>query len=115
MSCEFTFESLYYDTLRAVIAQHVEDNSNKYKDFIVGNIEDNLSKMRRNGVRDGNCEIQAFNEIYSVKVNIHGLESTLEPDYKFINAGALDHLISLIYKKTIMQLFKKFQWFWQKI
>ena len=40
----------YYETLRAAIAQHIEDNSNRYKDFIVGNIEDNLSKMRRNGV-----------------------------------------------------------------
>ena len=51
----------YYDTLRAAIVQHIEDNSNKYKNFIVRNIEDYLSKMRRNGVLDENCEVQEFN------------------------------------------------------
>ena len=34
------------DTLRAAIAHHIEDNSKRYKDFTVGNIEDYLSKMR---------------------------------------------------------------------
>ena len=84
MSRGLTGEPWYYDTLRAAIAQHIEDNSNRYKDFIVGNIEDYISKMRRNGVWGGNCEIQAFSEIYSAKVNIHELESTLEPSYKFL-------------------------------
>ena len=56
--------------------------------------------MRRNGVCGGNCEIQAFSEIYSVNVNIHELESTLEPSYKFINAGASDHPISLMYRNN---------------
>ena len=48
----------------------------------------------------GNCEIQAFSEIYSVNVNIHELESTLESSYKFINAGASDHPISLMYRNN---------------
>ena len=61
--------------------------------------------MRRNGVWGGNCEIQTFSEIYSVNVNIHELESTLEPSYKFINAGASDHPISLMYRRSL-QLFK---------
>ena len=100
MSRGLTGEPWYYDTLRAAIAQHIEDNLNKYKDFIVGNIEDYISKMRRNGVWGGNCEIQAFSEIYSVNVNIHELESTLEPSYKFINAGASDHPISLMYRNN---------------
>ena len=43
-------ESWYYDTLRAAIVQHIEDNSYRYKYFIVGNIKDYLSKMYRNGV-----------------------------------------------------------------
>ena len=47
-----------------------------------------------------NCEIQAFSEIYSVNVNIHELESTLESSYKFINAGASDHPISLMYRNN---------------
>ena len=100
MSRGLTGEPWYYDTLRAAIAQHIEDNSNKYKDFIVGNIEDYISKMRRNGVWSGNCEIQAFSEIYSVNVNIHELESTLEPSHKFINVRASDHPISLMYRNN---------------
>ena len=40
----------YYDTLRAAIVQHIENNSNRYKFFIVGNIKDYLSKMYRNRV-----------------------------------------------------------------
>ena len=43
-------EPWYYDTLRAAIVQHIEDNSNRYKYFIVGNIKDYLSKMYRNRV-----------------------------------------------------------------
>ena len=43
-------EPWYYDTLRAVIVRHIEDNSNRYKYFIVGNIKDYPSKMYRNGV-----------------------------------------------------------------
>ena len=100
MSRGLTGEPWYYDTLKAAIAQHIEDNSNRYKDFIVGDIEDYLSKMRRNGVWGGNCEIQAFSEIYSVNVNIHELESTHEPSYKFINAGSSDHPISLMYRNN---------------
>ena len=56
--------------------------------------------MPRNGVWGGNCEIQAFSDIYSVNVNIHELESTLEPSYKFINAGASDHPIFLMYRNN---------------
>ena len=56
--------------------------------------------MLRNGIWDGNCEIQVFKEIYSVNVNIHKLESTLEPNYKFINAWASDHPISLMYRNN---------------
>ena len=56
--------------------------------------------MRRNGVWGGNCEIQTFSEIYSVNVNIHELELTLEPSYKFINVEASDHPISLIYRNN---------------
>ena len=56
--------------------------------------------MRRNGVWGENCEIQAFSEIYSVNVNIHELESTLEPSYKCINFGASDHPISLMYRNN---------------
>ena len=100
MSRGLTGKPWYYDTLRAAIAQHIEDNSNRYKDFIVGNIEDYISKMCRNGVLGGNCEIQAFSEIYSVNVNIHELKSTLEPSYKFINDGASDHPISLMYRNN---------------
>ena len=37
-------EPWYNDTLRAAIGQHIEDNSNRYRNFIVGNIEDYLSK-----------------------------------------------------------------------
>ena len=48
-----------------------------------------LQKCCRNGVWGGDCEIQAFSEIYSVNVNIHELESTLEPSYKFINAWSI--------------------------
>ena len=62
------------NTLRAAIAQHIEDNSNRYKDFIEGNIEDYLLKMSRNGGWSGHCEIQVFSKIYSVSVNIHELE-----------------------------------------
>ena len=61
------------------------------------NIKDYLSKMSRNEVWVGNCEIQVFSEIYSVNVNIDELESALEPIYKSINTGASDHPISLIY------------------
>ena len=100
MSRGLTGEPWYYDTLRAPIAQHIEDNSNRYKDFIVGNLGDCISKMRRNEVWGGNCEIQAFSEIYSVIVNIHELESTLEPSYKFINARASDHPTSLMYRNN---------------
>ena len=70
MSRGNTDEPWYYDTLRAAIALHIEDNSNKYKGFIVRNIENYLSKMRRNGVWGKNCEIQTFSEIYSVNLNI---------------------------------------------
>ena len=73
--------------IKLTIDQHIENNSNRYKDFIGGNIEDYLSKMLRNGIWDVNLEIRAFSEIYSVNVNIHELESTLEPSYKFINVG----------------------------
>ena len=100
MSWELTGEPWYYDTLRTAIAQHIEDNSNRHKDFIGGNIEDYLSKMNRNEVRGGNCEIQAFREIYSVCVNIHELESILEPSYKFINSWASDYPISLLYRNN---------------
>ena len=62
------------------------DNSNKYKDFIVGTIEDYLSKIRRNGVWGENCKIFTFSEIYTADVNIDELESTLESSYKFINS-----------------------------
>ena len=57
-------EPWYYDTLRAAIAQYIEDNFNKYKYFIERKIKDYLSKLHRNGEWGGNCEIQAFNEIY---------------------------------------------------
>ena len=50
ISRRLTGEPWYYDILRTVIAQHIEDNSNRYKDFIVGNIKDNLLKISRNGV-----------------------------------------------------------------
>ena len=56
--------------------------------------------MRRNGVWDGNCEIHAFSEIYSVNVNIHELESTLEPSYKFINTGASNYPIFFMYRNN---------------
>ena len=56
--------------------------------------------MCRNGVWDGNCEIQAFCKIYSLKFNIHELKSTLEPSYKFINDGASDHSIFLMYNNN---------------
>ena len=56
--------------------------------------------MRRNKVQYWNYEIQAFNEIYSVNVNIYGLELTLESGYKFINDGASDHPISLMYRNN---------------
>ena len=98
MSRALTGELWYYNTLRAAIAQHIENNSSRYRDNIVGNIEDYISKMRRNGVWGGNCEIQA--EIYSVNVNIYELESILEPSYKFINAWASDHPISLMYRNN---------------
>ena len=102
MSRGLTNEPWYYDILRAAITQHIEYNSNRYKDFIVGNIEDCISKMRRNGVWGGNCEIQAFSEIFIVNANIHELESTLELSYKFIKVGASDHPISLMYRITII-------------
>ena len=57
-------EPWYYDTLRAEIAQHIEDNFNKYKYFIEGNIKDYLSKLHRNGEWGWNCEIQVLSEIY---------------------------------------------------
>ena len=56
--------------------------------------------MHRNGVWGGNCEIQAFSDIHCVNINIHELESTLEPSYKFINAGASDHPITLMYRNN---------------
>ena len=98
MSWGLTSKPRYYDTLSAAITQHIEDNLNRYKDFIVGNIEEYSSKMRRNGVWGENCEIQAFSEISSVNLNIHELESTLELSYKFINAGTSDHSISLMFR-----------------
>ena len=36
MSRGFTGEPLYYDILRAAISHHIKDNSNRYKDFILG-------------------------------------------------------------------------------
>ena len=48
----------------------------------------------------GNCEIQAFSEIYSVNVNINELESTLEPSYEFIKAGLSNHPIFLMYRNN---------------
>ena len=56
--------------------------------------------MYRNGVRGKNCEIHAFSEIYSLNVNIHELESTLEPNYKFISVWASDHQISFMYRNN---------------
>ena len=56
--------------------------------------------MRRNGVWGRIFLIQAFSEIYIVNVNIYELESTFKPSYKFINAIALNHAISLIYKNN---------------
>ena len=47
-----------------------------------------------------NSEVQAFSEIYNVNVNIYELESTLEPSYKFFNAGASYHPISLMYRNN---------------
>ena len=44
MARGLTNKPRYNDPLRAAIAQHIEDNSNRYKYFIVGNIEDDLSK-----------------------------------------------------------------------
>ena len=70
-------EPWYYDTLRSAISQYIEDNSYRYKDFIVENIEDYLSKIHRNEVWGGNYEIQAFSEIYSENVNIHKLDRHL--------------------------------------
>ena len=63
-------EPWYNDTLRAAIDQHIEDNSNRNKDFIVGNAKD-FFLMYWNGVWDENCEIQAFSKIYNVIFNIH--------------------------------------------
>ena len=57
-------EPWYYDTLRAAIVQHIEDNSNRYKYFIVGNIKDYISKLHRNGEWGGDCEIQVLSDIY---------------------------------------------------
>ena len=111
MSRGLTGEPWYYDTLRSAITQNIEDNSIRYKDFIVENIEDYLSKMSLNGVWGRNCEIQAFSEIYSVNVNIHELESTHEPSYKFINTGASDHPISLMYRKLRSWQLVKFKRF----
>ena len=56
--------------------------------------------MSRNGVWVRNCEIQAFSEIYIANVNIDELESALESIYKFINTGASDHPISLMYRNN---------------
>ena len=47
-----------------------------------------------------NYEIEAFNGIYTVNVNIHELELTLEPSYTFIDSGALDHSIFLMYRNN---------------
>ena len=88
MSRRLTSEPWYYDSLKTAITKNIEDKYNRYKNFIVGNIEDYLSKMRRNGVWGGNCEIQAFSEIYTTNGNIHELESTLESSSKFINVWA---------------------------
>ena len=57
-------EPWYYDTLRAAIVQYIEDNSNRYKYFIVGNIKDYISKLHRNGEWGGDCQIQVLSEIY---------------------------------------------------
>ena len=59
-------EPWYYDTLRAAIAHHIEDNFNKYKYFIEGNIKDYPSKLHRNGEWGGNCEIS------SIQWDLHG-------------------------------------------
>ena len=53
-----------------------------------------------NRVFGWNYEIEAFNEIYTVNVNIHELELTLEPSYKFIDTGALDHPIFLMHRNN---------------
>ena len=88
MSRGFTFDQWFFNIIRLVIVQHIEDNIDRYKDCVIIDAADSLTKMWRNGVWDGNWEIQVFTEVYNANFNIHELESTSEPSYKFVDPGA---------------------------
>ena len=58
--------------------------------------------MWRNGTWSEIWKIQAFTEVNNVNVNIniHELESTLKPSYKFINPGGSAISIFLIFRNS---------------
>ena len=92
--------ALQHGSIRNTVVQHINDNIERYQDFLTIDPNMYISKMFKQGTWGGEAEIQAFTEVYSVNVYVHELESTLEPSFRYLNPGASIHPIRLIYRNN---------------
>ena len=89
----------YHFTIRETILDYIQKNLVRFKEFIEGDGNDYIQRMRNNSTWGGNIEIVAFSEIFDVSINIFDQITVFDPHYQVKWASTEDR-INIIFRNN---------------